>query len=116
MSITLNSSATNNADWDTNCEFKASYDGGETFGLIDFTGAEIKVEVRDIDGCSRIVGTTLNGKITILDLGVFNILIPASEMNCLRPGSYNAGGVYSINGSIIDLFEGTLTVRGGPRL
>ncbi|WP_425909050.1 hypothetical protein [Nitrobacter sp. TKz-YC02] len=109
MTITLNSSVTNNADWKTQFQFT----DGETGDLIDFTGATIEVEVRDSDGCKKIEASTGNGKLAIISTGIFEMTIPASEMQGLCPANYQAGGVYSLNGETISLFTGTLSIVSG---
>lgn len=109
MSITLNTSTTNNADWKVNFQFN----DGDTGDLIDFTGASIEIEVRDDRGCLRIEATTDNGKLTLLSLGVIQMLIPAAEMSNLCTGQYNIGGVYELNDETISLFTGTLTIIDG---
>lgn len=108
MAITLTSSATNNADWKTQFEFRDV----ESDDLIDFTGATIEVEVKDFDRCKRIEATTENGKITVNSAG-FELLVPASEMQKLCPGTYLIGGAYRLNGETISLFTGTLAVIDG---
>jgi len=107
MSITLNSSTTNNADWKTQFEFK----DGDTGDLIDFTGAEIAIEVWD-DNCRRIRATT-DDEIAIISAGLIELTIPESQMKNLCAGSYNIGGVYELNGETISLFTGTLAIRKG---
>lgn len=109
MTITLNSSATNNADWKTQFQFS----DGETGDLIDFTDAVIEIDVRDSEGCRKIGASTTNGRIAIISTGIFELDIPASEMNCLCPGSYQVGGVYSLNGETISLFTGSLSIVSG---
>ncbi|MGY4222692.1 hypothetical protein ACVMIH_000053 [Bradyrhizobium sp. USDA 4503] len=109
MSIILNAAATNNADWKTVFEFTDS----DTGDLIDFTGATIEIDVKDYDGCRRICASTGNGKITITAPGTFELDVPASEMACLCPASYQIGGVYSLNGDTISLFTGSLAVVSG---
>jgi hypothetical protein len=109
MTITLNSSATNNADWKTQFQFSDS----ETGDLIDFTGASIEIDVKDFDGCRRISASIDNGKIAIVGLGTFELDVPAAEMACLCPGAYQAGGVYSLGGETISLFTGTLSIVSG---
>lgn len=109
MSITLNSAAANNADWKTQFQFT---DGG-TGDFLDFTGANIEIEVRDNDGCRKIEASTGNGKIAIISIGIFEMTVPASEMKCLCPGSYQIGGVYALNGETISLFTGSLSVING---
>ncbi|WP_022722866.1 hypothetical protein [Rhodopseudomonas sp. B29] len=109
MAIILNSAATNNADWKTQFEFTDSETGED----IDFTGASIEVEVRDFDGCARIVASTDNGKVAITGTGIFELTVPASEMSALAPGTYKVGGVYQLNDELISLFTGTLTIIDG---
>lgn len=108
MAITLNSAATNNADWKTQFEFTDAESGD----VIDFTGATIEIEVKDSARCKVIEATTGNGKITLNPAG-FELLIPATEMRSLCPGSYQIGGVYSLNGETTSLFTGTLAVLDG---
>lgn len=109
MTITLNASATNSADWKTQFQFT----DGETGDLIDFTGASIEIEVKDFDGCKKICASTSNGKIAIISTGIFELDVPASEMECLCPGSYQVGGVYSLNDETISLFTGSLSIVSG---
>lgn len=108
MAIQLTSSAPNNADWKTQFEFTDA----ETGDLIDFTGAVIKVEVKDQDRCKRIEATTANGKITINSDG-FELFVPASEMQNLCVGSYLIGCVYQLNDETISLFICTLSIVDG---
>lgn len=109
MAITLSSSATNNADWKTQFQFTDA----DTGDLIDFTNATIEVEVRDFDGCQRIEATTGNGLITIQSTGIFEVDVPAATMASLCPGTYQMGGVYSLNGETISLFTGSLAIISG---
>ena len=109
MSITLSATATNNADWKTQFQFNDA----ETGDLIDFTGATIEISVRDLDGCQRIEARTDNGLITILSSGIFELDVPASTMEGLCSGTYQIGGVYSLNGETISLFTGSLSVISG---
>lgn len=109
MAITLSSSATNNADWRTQFQFTDA----ETGDLIDFTGATIEVEVRDFDGCQRIEATTENGMVSIVSTGVFELDVPATTMASLCPGTYQIGGVYSLDDEIVSLFTGSLAIISG---
>jgi hypothetical protein len=109
MAITLNSAATNNADWKTQFQFNDA-DSGD---LIDFTGATIEIEVKDFDGCLKIEATTGNGKIVIVSTGIFELDVPVSDMANLCPGTYKIGGVYSLNDETIPLFTGSLSVIDG---
>lgn len=109
MTIILNASAVNTADWKTQFQFN----DGETGDLIDFTGATIKIVVKDFDGCQRICASTDDGKISIISTGIFELDVPESDMQCLCPGSYQVGGIYELNGEIISLFTGTLAIISG---
>lgn len=109
MSIILNSAQPNNGDWKTQFQFT----DGETDDLIDFTGALIEIVVRDHDCCHRITASTDNGLISIISTGIFELDIPATTMECLRPGSYEVGGVYSLNGETISLFTGSISIISG---
>lgn len=109
MGITLNSSATNNADWKTIFEFT----DGDTGDLLDFTGAYIEVEVKDQDRCKKVEASTTNGMIVIQEAGTFELTIPADRMKCLCPASYLIGGLYQLNGETNALFTGTLSIIDG---
>lgn len=109
MSIILNSAATNSADWKTQFQFTDD----DTGDLIDFTGATIEIDVKDYDGCRRIQASTGNGFITIQSIGIFELDVPASTMETLCPGTYQIGGVYSLNGEINSLFTGSLAIISG---
>lgn len=109
MSITLSSSTTNNADWKTQFQFTDA----DTGDLIDFTGATIEIAVRESDGCQKIEATTDNGMIVIVGTGIFELNVPASTMEGLCPGTYQIGGVYSLNGETVSLFTGSLAVISG---
>lgn len=108
MSITLNASTVTNRDWKTRFEFS----DGDTGLLIDFSTAFIAIAIEDKDGCQKILATTTNGKITVIELGIIELDISHSEMN-LCAGTYQIGGYYQLNGDTIDLFEGSLTLRKG---
>lgn len=106
--ITLNSATANNEDWRTLFQFSDC----ETGDLLDFTGAQIEIRVSD-GHCRRIEASTDNGKIAIVSLGIFEIVVPATEMERLHAGMYWMGGVYQLNGQTISLFTGSLTIRNG---
>lgn len=109
MTIRLDSSTTNNADWKTQFQFT----DGDTGDLIDFTGAYIEVEVKDQDRCKKIEASTSNGMIVIQSLGTFELTVPADKMKCMCPASYLIGGLYQLNGETNALFTGTLSIIDG---
>lgn len=109
LQITLNSATTNNADWRTQFQFTDA----DTGDLIDFTGATIEIAVKDFDGCQKIEATTENGMITIQETGIFELVVPVATMTGLCPGTYQIGGVYSLNDETVSLFTGTLAIISG---
>jgi hypothetical protein len=117
MAITLNSTTTNNEDWRTVFQFNDV----ETGDLIDFTGASIEIEIREPDSNyssysnygSWIQASTDNGLITIISLGIFELVVPVTQMQNLCHGSYPIGGVYNLNGETISLFTGSLSIQSG---
>jgi len=109
MTIILNTTLTNKADWKTQFQFNDA----DTGDLLDFTGASIEVDVKDFDGCRRIQASVANGKIVIVSLGIFEVDISVTEMQNLCPGAYKIGGLYLLNGETISLFTGTLSIIDG---
>lgn len=113
--ITINTAETNNADFKTVFQFTDK----ETGDLIDFTGAQIEIEIREEPGWSYgyygfcIQASTDNGLIAIISTGIFELNIPVAQMRNLCHGSYPWGGVYMLNGETISLFTGSLTVIPG---
>ena len=109
MAITINDSRTNNADWKPIFRFTDKATGD----LLDFTGADISVEIWDQNNCKRLDASTDNTKIAILGLGRFQVRFTAEEMGTLCPGSYNMGGIFFLNNETNSLFTGKLSVRRG---
>ena len=99
---------TNAADWIV--LFQANDD--ETGDLIDFTGAEIAVAIKDRVGAVRLSALVGSG-IEIVETGTFELRFTAAQMAMLCQGSYAIGGVYRINGATNQLFRGTLGVVDG---
>lgn len=112
MAIRLDDYTLNSGDWSVHFTFDASYDGGQTYGEIDFTGCFIRLQVHDQNNCLKIDASTTNGKITILDAG-FDLLVPYDEMKCICAGQYKFGTAYQKNGATTALSHGTLTVADG---
>lgn len=109
MLITINDTATNNADWKTVFEF--SYD--DTEDAIDFTGSLVKIYVKDQRGAVMIDATTDNGLLSIVDIGRIEMSIPATTMQSLCPGTYSIGAVCKVDGVTISLFTGSVSVIDG---
>ena len=85
----------------------------DTGSPIDLAGSSIVVEARDEYRCVVLSATTGNGKITIIDTGVFRINVPPAETQALRSGSYEVGATITINGESRQLIIGTIPVMDG---
>ncbi len=109
MGISLNATATNNADWNMQIHVTDADSGVP----VDFTGATIEIEVKDANGCRKLEGSVADGRVTLPDTGVIEWLFPAASMEGLCPGSYNMGAVYQLNGATVSLFTGQLVVIDG---
>lgn len=109
MGINIKATATNNADW--NMQIQAT--DSDTGNLIDFTGAAVRVQVKDASGCLKLDGSIDNGKVTLPSAGVIEWLFPDDDMRGLCAGQYNMGGVYELNGEVVSLFTGELSVIDG---
>lgn len=109
MTIHLKASATNNADWNMQIQVTDS----DTGNLIDFTGASVRVQVKDASHCTKLDGSVDNGKVTIPSPGVIEWLFPETDMRTLCAGQYKIGGVYRLNDETISLFTGELAVSDG---
>jgi hypothetical protein len=109
MSITLSSSATNNADWKTQFQFNDA----DTGDLIDFHGRDHR------DRCE---GFRRLPKDQCLDrqradhdpeYGHFRARRSRLDDGVSVPGSYQIGGVYLLNGETVSLFTGSLSIISG---
>ncbi len=89
-------------------------DDAGTGAALDLAGASIVMEVRDpATGCIVLSATTGNGKIIIVDTGVFRVNVPASETQTVRAGTYEVGAALTLNGESRQLIIGTLPVLDG---
>jgi len=103
----------NKADWTFDIIATDGDPDSATFGtVIDFTGAIIKLQVNDENGCQRLTASIGSG-ITQPVGTTIEVLFTAAQMEALCPGSYNIGCVYSLNGSINTIFTGTLSIYDG---
>ena len=81
---------------------------------VDITGASIVIEVRDPhSGWIALCATTRNGKIAIVDAGVFRVSVDPSDTQLLRAGTYEVGATITLNGESRQLIIGTLPVLDG---
>src|SRR5258707_15658725 len=58
---------------------------------IDLTGCTLVFEINDRDGCPRLMASTGNAKITIVDLGTFQWFFTLDDMHSLCAGTYQTG-------------------------
>jgi len=82
---------------------------------IDFTAAEIAIKVTG-ENCWVAVDATIgNGMITQPSTTVLELTIPAATMATLQPGTYQIGGVYSLDAgaTVTQLFVGEFVVYDG---
>jgi hypothetical protein len=108
MAYIINFYQSNKADF----AFDLTATDVDTGLAIDFTGAAVTLTVKDENDCQRLTATIGSG-ITQPTSLVLEVLFSASQMEALCPGSYNVGAVYSLNGEINQLFQGTLSVYDG---
>jgi len=109
MGITLNATSTNNADWNVTFIFEDA----DTSTPIDFTGAYVKVSIKDYDNRHCLDATTDNGMIVVSGPGTLGLSVPAAQIKSLCPGTYAIGGLYQLNGATVSLFTGELSVIDG---
>jgi hypothetical protein len=89
-------------------------DDADAGGPVDIAGASIVIEVRDPHtGTIALSATTGNGKIALLDTGVFRVSVAPGETCLLRAGTYEVGATITLNGESQSLIIGTLPVLDG---
>jgi hypothetical protein len=110
MAYNTSFDASNKADFVV--DFSAT--DSETGSAIDFTGAAVSIKISDLtDGCYVRYSATIGSGITQPTGFVLELTIPAATMAGFRAGTYRIGGVYSLNGSTIQLFVGDFVVYDG---
>lgn len=103
----------NAADWSEYVEILDD----ETGTAYDLTDTLIEMEVRDQTGCRRLYGSTSDGVLELYING-FSFAFTASQMQCLKAGSYTANVRFtdSITGAVIEPIIANLPiVEGGFR-
>lgn len=106
----------NAADWDKSFRLRSKTDGT----LFDMTGATVTFKVRpgreqdwSGSGADVLTGSTTTGEVTLPSLGVINWRFPASTMAGIDPGTYRAGVIITRDGETVQLFLGTVAIKGG---
>lgn len=100
----------NREDWN----FVIELDDSDTGLPLDLTGAQISVTIRDARYRSTVLnGSSNDGTVTFLDVGVFQITYLAAKMQNLRPDMYEVGVALVQNGVTVQLIIGLLPVLDG---
>lgn len=99
------------AGWKTIIEV-ADTDTGDDINL---TGARIVCEVRDRkSGAIVLSGSTDNGKITIIDIGFFQINFPTTDTVNLAASTYDVGvKLTTAGGDDVQLIIGSIPILDG---
>jgi len=109
MAYIINFERSNKADW----AFDIIATDADTGAAIDFTGAAVTLTIKDENDCQRLTASIGSGiALIIAGLGL-EVTFTASQMKTLIPGSYKVGAVYSLAGSINQLFSGTVSIYDG---
>jgi hypothetical protein len=104
------SPTTTQEDWKLIVEIDDE-DAGEPLDLMDAT---VVFEVRDPKSRGIVLSaTTSNGKILIVDTGVFQILFARPEMQALAAQIYEVGCILTINGETKQYIIGTVPILDG---
>lgn len=109
MYVTSLPPISNRSDWIQPFEI----DDADTDDPIDLSTANIILEVRDQDGITVLSGTTGNGKILIIDTGVFQATFLRTEMTGLSAGLYDIGCTIGLQDSVYQLLIGELPIIDG---
>lgn len=109
MLVTTLPPVSNRAGWSYSVEVLDD-DTGEPLAL---AGLDIVFEVRD--DAERVVlsATIANGKLALVDTGVFAAAFARDQMATLRPGTYRVGCTISDAGDTAQLIIGRLPVLDG---
>lgn len=106
-------SVSNQADWTLTLEVLDD----DTDKKIDLSGATIVFEVRTNPtvGVTNPVlsATTGNGKITIIDTGVFQVAFTRAAMQVVPADEYDVGCVITLNGTTTQFLIGRIAVLDG---
>jgi hypothetical protein len=86
----------------------------ETGDLLDLTDRTIVFEIVRPGDCRAVLSaTTDNGKIVIVDLGIFEVTFDRSELTGLCPQTYNLGITVADDDETDQAIIGTIPIVGG---
>jgi hypothetical protein len=107
--------ASNRAD----LRFQVELFDPQTNDFVDFTGSTINVALQPQQQQTlptpTLTGTNLDGHVTIIGLGVFEVHFTRAEMTQFQAGTINVGitFLYALDGNTYQLFSGQLPVLDG---
>lgn len=102
---------TNREDWQETFQVSEEEDGS----LIDITGAQIVLVVRDHKTQDQMLMAEVSDGITLTDAsnGEFEVLFSADDMASLSASTYDVGLVLTLAGGTTQILRGTLPVLDG---
>ena len=104
------SPVSNREDWTLVVEADDA-DTGEPLAL---AGAAIVLEVRDPRTRAIVLSaTSANGKISVVDTGVFQVAFARAELQSLSAQNYDLGCILTLNGETKQFIIGTVPVLDG---
>lgn len=81
--------------------------------LLDLSDLTIVFEVVDQFGCQKLLATTDNGKLTVIDTGLFRWEFSKTEMETLCAGTYQTGMTMANDDQTSQLSVGPLPIVEG---
>lgn len=93
--------------------FTGQINDANTNELLDLTGLSFVFDVKEPDGCQRLLATTDNGKFTVIGLGLFRWEFSKEEMRCLCAGTYETGLTMANTDQTVQLSVGPLPIVDG---
>lgn len=99
----------NRASWIFTGEIMNSADNAP----LDLTGLTFVFEISDQFKCPRLQASTSNGKLTVVDIGIFRWEFSEAEMRTLCAGTYNTGMTMSNGTQTTQLSVGPLPIVDG---
>lgn len=110
MKIVNLPAVTNREDFELFIRLRDADDGTE---IEPVDGDEFVFDIKDVNNCIRLSGSTDNGKITVIDDTVVRVAFTRLEMSALPAGSYSYGFTFSRDDETAQPLIGALPVRDG---
>jgi len=109
MAYSVNFQQSNVADW----IFDVQATDADTGDAIDFSTATEISFVMSEHCWPKITASLSNGMITLPVPTTIEVSIPASALQCVRSGGYPVGMTYEVNGEIVQLLVGSVSIYDG---